>query len=541
MSNIRAVRIDVQYQLQETEMPNDKPEEGKKTTTQNDAVLRLLQETNVSDRNDYINRRTVLMDSKECMRCHPKRDDYKLPDLRLDGFDLSPRNKRDDFMRAFLKDDPAVREARDTEKFKVENSIDKSVRLASRLPENLSLQLNGKNASVETDFVKLAKVVPGVQMDKTTSEILSTVKSVSVSDTTGSVKFNKEAKIPVGQDIPLLGKVTDVALGSAGELKFQTKIDAKNNSVSLSEIQGMNLKIEGGKDVAIRGLSVDSAAGKPVVKVTIDNPKERPDYISEKLWPKTITVPMPLDKVAPGVDSSALPNVILALADAKQVLQDRDVSRLMGTTGDGGVDGLIKQLSSGLTGVEKHGDQIVISRNNGNAKLDLGGPDITVADRVSLKLKGDGDSVRVSDIDGINITLPLPEALGSRMTTPLREISLGPTYSGSRTLDIKTGKLLEDVRLRVDSNLQPIKDADGNWNVSITMPNLASENFRNEKFTFDLKLDKNNNINMKASDVAAIVSSATWQATDLSINGGANLITSGASKAAEFGLWLFGY
>src|SRR5207253_1386603 len=119
-----------------------------------------------------------------------------------------------------------------------------------------------------------------------------------------------------------------------------------------------------------------------------DNPKERSPKIPEYLWPKTITVPLPLDKLAKGVDTSALPNVILALADVKQVLQDRDVSRVMGTTGDAGVDGLIKQLASGLTSIEKHGERIVINRDNGNAKLSLGGPDITVGPTVTCKLKG---------------------------------------------------------------------------------------------------------------------------------------------------------
>jgi len=276
--------------------------------------------------------------------------------------------------------------------------------------------------------------------------------------------------------------------------------------------------------------------------VTIDNPKERSKFIDEKYWPKTITVPLPLDQVAKGVDTSALPSVILALADVKQVLQDRDVSRIMGTTGDAGADGLIKQLASGLTSIEKRGEQITINRDNGNAKLSLGGPDITVAPTVSFKLKGDGNSVKVTDITGLDITLPLPAQLGNRMTTPLQEVALGSKdFRGNRDLVIRTGRLLEVVRVNVDSNLQPVKDAQGNWAATITMPNLAVKGDLSQKFTFKLKLDARNNINMSASEVASIVGDAAWEAKDLSLYGAATVITSGVAKGASGVLSLFGY
>jgi hypothetical protein len=521
-------------------VPTDRAEEvSKQPVDPNAALLRMLQETQVTDKRELISQRAVFTDNKECMRCHPRRDDYKLPDLSLEGFGSSRRSL--DFLLKPVKEDPATREAREAKKFQTENSLDKGVHLASRLPENLSLDFSNKGAGLQTDFVKLAKVVPGVEMDKTTTDVLSSIKSARVTDTTASVSFNKEAKLPIGESIPLLGKVTDVSLGATGELKFKTSIDAKSNAVSLTEIEGMNLKIEGGKDVAIRGISTRMMGDKPMVMVTIDNPKERSERIPEALWPKTITVPLPMDKLAKGVDASALPSVIRSLADVKQVLQDRDVSRIMGTTGDAGVDGLIKQLASGLTSIEKHGEQIVINRNNGNAKLDLGGPDITVGQTVTCKLQGDANSVKIADITGLDITIPLPPQLGSRMTTPLREVSLGDKdYRGNRDLSIKTGKLLEEVRVNVDSNLQPVKDGGGNWTAGITMPNLASDD-RSQKFRFQLKLDGSNNINMSASDVASIVGDATWEAADFSVSGAANVITAGTAKVTSGVLSLFGY
>jgi hypothetical protein len=523
-------------------VPDDKPQEAKpKPADANAALLRMLQETTVNDRDQYLNQRMIFTDNKECMRCHPKRDDYKLPNLSLDGF--GKRDHRLDLLGLMaVKESPAEKEAREARAFKSADNLGKSVQLASRLPENLKLDFSDKGAGLQTDFVKLATVVPGVEMDRTTTDVLSSIKSARVTDTTASVLFNKEAKLPVGQDVPILGKVTDISLGGTGELKFKTSIEAQSNSVALSDIQGMNLKIEGGKDVAIRGISTRMVNDKQSVFVTIDNPKERSPSFPEKLWPKTITVPMPLEKVAPGADTSSLPSVIRSLADVKQVLQDRDVSRIMGTTGDAGADGLIKQLASGLTSIEKRGEDITINRDNGNAKLNLGGPDITVAPTVTCKLKGDGNSVKVTDITGLDITIPLPAELGSRMTTPLREVALGSKDSrGNRDLLIRTGKLLEAVRVNVDSNLQPVKDAQGNWGVQITMPNLAVKDDLSQKFTFKLKLDSSNNINMSASEVADIVGDATWEAADLSLHGAANVITSGVAKTASGLLDLFGY
>jgi hypothetical protein len=523
-------------------VPNDKPEPGKQPEVdQNAALLRMLKETSVNSRDDYLKQRPVVIDAKECFRCHPKREEPRLPDLTLYGFGSG--NRRDDLLDfARGMETPAAREAREAKKFQSENNLDKSVHLAARLPENLRLEFSNKGAGLQTDFVKLAKVVPGVEMDKTTTDVLSSIKSARVADSTASVLFNREAKLPVGKDVPLLGKVSDISLGAAGELKFKTTIDAQSKAVALTDIEGMNLKIEGGKDVAIRGISTRMVENKPTISVTIDNPKERNPNIPEAFWPKTITVPLPLDKVAPGLDTSALPNVILALADVKQVLQDKDVSRIMGTTGDAGVDGLIKQLASGLTSIEKRGQQITINRDNGNAKLNLGGPDITVAPTVTCTLKGDGDSVKVTNITGLDITIPLPAQLGNRMTTPLQEVSLdSKDWRGNRDLVIRTGRLLEVVRVNVDGNLQPVKDGQGNWGATITMPNLAVKNDLSQKFTFKLKLDANNNINMSASEVASIVGDATWEAADLSLYGAASVITSGLSKGASGVLSLFGY
>ena len=272
-----------------------------------------------------------------------------------------------------------------------------------------------------------------------------------------------------------------------------------------------------------------------MLQLNIDNPKEKPSYVNEKLWPKTITVPLPLDNVVPGMNADFVKGLVKTLADAKTALDNKDGSMFLSGITDQGLHDKLQAMLKGVTSVTKDGDKYEIVRNNGEVKQDFGGPEASVSSRVSFRVGKDPDRPSITDIQGINFSAPLPAdlKLGDRFSISLKGVELGPkAQDGSRTLTVKTDNVLNNVTIRLGADMKPITDADGNWSAGVVVKNPLATDPNNDRLRFDLRFDKNGQPNMKASEILDLTSRASRQGVDLSLAGGGMAVISAASGAA---------
>lgn len=487
---------------------------GGPQTAADDAFLRLLAEAaNTRDERPV----RPLMPNGNCMRCHiPQHQELRFTPL---DFGSLSRNR----LLERKIDLPEQTEDRAVEQFRKGEPLEKVIQVLARMPENVSLQLGADSLALRTDFTKLAQSIPGIKLEGATRELVSSLESVSLQGDRFTAKLNAEKSIPIQFSIPILGKTKEITVGDkSGALKFDLEIDAdKTKTVSLKNITGLSLKLESGKTLSINELTVDNSTDKPVLKVTIDNPATKPVHVPEKLWPKTISVPIPLEKVAPGLTGNFVQGTLKALADARALLKDKDFKPFLQHLPEQGLRNTADALLKGVRSIDKNGDQIIIRRNNGEIKHDLGGPDLKIDAAVRFRVGKDAAAPRVFDIQGVTVSVPLPEELkaGARYAAPITEVSLGyRDGNGNRDLVVGSQGLVDRVQVRLNSQMQPVKDGSGNWNVNVRMKNLLSPN-SDDKIDVPVRLGADGRVNMKPSEILDIVSKASGQASDFSFQG----------------------
>lgn len=522
------------------------PQEGVRPRAQNDVLDKFAQEAN-----DFKAQKALLnFDSKACMRCHPQKDNsgFKLDLTPLDFGRFEGKAGRDPLLVKFLEarketdEERAQRRAREFEKFKPH---EKAISVFAALPEKARIEIGKDKLSVQTNFAQALEAIPGVKLDPVAKDVLASIKSLSLQNDKFEAQFNGEKKLPLGVEIPLLGKANELRLSDKeGKLKFDLDMDPKDTKqVGLKNITGLALVLEGGKELGIRGLKLDATGEKAMLKVTIDNPKEKPEKIPEALWPKTITLPVPLDKVAPGMSSEFVSGLLKTCSDMRSVLKNRDFSVFLSAIPEDGLRNTAGKLLSGVSKIEKNGNEISIVRDNGMLTHDLGGATMKVSPYVKFKLGSDPLAPRIENLSGVFVEVPVPSelGLGDKMTASIRSLDLSRADgAGNRDLTLSTDSILERLNVRVNSEMQPVKDGAGNWYANIRVPNVLS-NRSGDKLNCSLRFGSDGNLNMKPSEILDIVSKASGQAVDLSFSGAGNAVihvgTKIVSGIADFFGW----
>ena len=474
-----------------------------------------------------------------CASCHPTRPDAG--NYKLDLFDGNGGNA---MARLFKEkvETPQEKDARVEREFNNAPVEEKLLTVFSRLPEKAAVNLGKDSLSIKTDFAKAIEAVPGAHLDDVSRKALSSLQSLSLNKDAFTAQFAGEQSIPVNRDLPLLGEVKDVKLSNAnGQLNFDLKLDG--NGVQMNNIKGLSLKMANGRELAIHDLrlSVDGK-GSSNFKITFDNPGTKPDMMPQALWPKTISVPVPAEQIFPKTDSATLSGLLKACAEARNVLNDRNFSPYLANISEQGLKGTVEKILSGASKIEKNGDQLQITRNNGEIAHDLGGATLKVGESVSFRLGADPKAPSVSDISGVSVAVPLPSELGiGDGLESVKSVSLGRCdYSGARDLQIKMGPIVDNIRLTLGKDMQPAKDSDGNWNVGLRVQNLLS-NSAGDRISMQLRIGPDGNLNMKPSEILDIVSAATGQAADFSFKGAVKAGVSLETKVISTAAWLFGY
>jgi hypothetical protein len=444
-----------------------------------------------------------------CASCHPKEKDYNFKlDLTPLDFGSFPKHREIPVKAAteikVVADTPELRANRDSEKFKRADPVDKTATVLSRLPEKLTIDFSGNKLTVQTDFAKLAEATPGVQLDPTSKDILSSIKQLSLNGDTFAMDLKDSAKLPINKEILLLGKVTDLNIGDAQkQVKFDVAFDAKNpDQVSFKNISGVSLGRDGRSSLAIHELTIDTSQEKPRLIVTIDNPLKFPK--------DTMSVPLPLASVVPGMDTDFLKGMVKTLSDSKAALQKKDASMLLSGLPDEGIRTKLQEMLKGLTSIDKNGDTFTVRRNNGVTEHDFGGPKLSVSPTLSFKLGKNPNSPTVTDIKGIDFSVPLPSELqlGNRYSTALTEVSLGAKYGDNRNVSVRTSGMIDSVSIRLNKDMVPQTDGGGNWKINVRMVNPLDLK-QADKINLSLRIDKDGQLNMTAGEIVDIVSNAT--------------------------------
>lgn len=502
-----------------------------------DDVLRQFLDTPPRLSEDLYRRPIQILPQGNCIRCHqpPPRE------LNFSRLDYGA------FSRVARSDVPfeteQQRQARELARFEKGSPLEKAVYVFSRLPEKASLQFTNGGLSLSTDFARVIDAVPGTNLDGKAREVLSAVKSVSLQGDTFTASLSGDQRIALNYEIPFVGKATELKIGNNNAFSFELALNpADPKDISLKKISGLSVTLNG-KELGIREMSLTTSGKEPMLHVKIDNPGTKPERMPEALWPKTVTLPIPLRLISDGTSPGVIQGALRTFSDMRSVLQAKDLTPFAANIPEAGLKNTVEAILKGAKSIIKNGDQIQITRDNGVVNHDLGGPRIEVMPHVSFRLGKDMNAPRLYDISGIHVSVPLPEELraGSRFSTNLKSIELGyADGNGQRNLTIRTGNTIDSLSVRVDSQMQPVRDGDGNFYVNTVMQNLLSDR-RADKLDIRLRIDRSGNLNMRTSEVLNVVSRATGQAADLSFAGAGMAVVSVPTRVVGWVAGLLGW
>lgn len=466
-----------------------------------------------------------------CMRCHVVQPStFEIPRFNYGSVD---RYSGGESYQPI--DDPAQREAREIEQFAKESTSEKALHIFSRLPKTLTVDLKEQSIKLSTNFVGALEAIPGIKVPPVAKDCLACVRSVELKGNNLSFEFEKAQRFAIDLSLPMVGRVTHLNVGAdQSKLSFDISMDVKDpKEIELKSIRGLSLSFDDGKSIAIKSIRLLTNGESPLLIATIENPLRG--------WPDTIPLPIPINKFIPSLNNEDIRDVLKLIVASKGVLQSRDFTSVLDVVSDADVkaklDGMLKDLKT----ISKDGSRITIERNNWETTHDFGGPVVSVNRRVAFDVGNDVRHLQLSNIRGINFALPLPSELGigSRFLTNLTEVSLlGVGGGGNRSLLVKTGNVIDSVHVKLAPTMSPISDSQGNWCADVRMLNPIAANGR-DRLKLSLRFDNNGQLNMKSSEIASIISDATWQAADLSVPGFVSAGASAVSQIASSVFWMF--
>lgn len=441
------------------------------------------------------------------------------------------------FIAAPLDKPVEVRVKTEAEKFEQADALTKTSTILGRLPD-LKINFTDKNLTLETpDFAKLIEATPGITLAPDVRDLVSSVKKISFSvDDKFTLDLKDVSKLKIDRNVPLVGKVTDLVVGNGQkQVKFDVEFDPNiADKVSIKNISGITLAVEGKNPLAIHSLALDTSGDKPKLKVTIDNPVSRPRLIDEKNWPKTVSTTIDLDALAPGMNADFFKSLVKTLADSKTALQNKDASMLLSGLPDEGIRTKLIDMVKNLKRIEKDGDKITIEREGGVTEHQFGGPSLSVSPLIQFKLKTIGGGIAVENISGITLSTQLPQVgLGDRYSVGITGVSLSPKYGDSRALTISADKLVDSVKIRLnDGDLLPAKDANGDWRLDIRMTNPLDV-AGTAKVNVPLKFNQAGSLNMSAGEIATVASDVVRSGAKANVVNAAQVIDNKANQVID--------
>ncbi len=331
----------------------------------------------------------------------------------------------------------------------------------------------------------------------------------------------------------------------------KAKIEADGKGVSISQIEGISMKLPLPAEVA-KAVNLPQPFKANLKEVKISEPdKEGNRYLSIKTDSLLESVKIKVGpEMNPILDEKGNISVEFSVKHNKDSLglvvsfnpkdlenppekgpdfkislkgNDSSYLKLIESISGTKIDAPLKDMISNVSSISKSGDRVSIERDKASSH-DLGGVILNAGRKVEFNLSQDGPSgVRLSKIDGIYLKLPvqLPQLVkdlgidpGSHIHTKVKTFGLGsPDAQGRRKLLLETDHLLKQVGLMLGEDMKPALDPKGNW----YMYGFVDNPLANKQMPMVLRMDKNNNLDMSTQELMRMGSLAAWQAKD---NGG---------------------
>jgi hypothetical protein len=482
-------------------------------------------------------------------------DGQKNPLLRVEiPAPVAPEAKSDDYLSRFKRGLNRVASSVIPDKTTIDIALG-SKEGAAQVEEIFRGVKGWSEAGQNRDFARLLKSVSGLDIERDLGGALSGITGVSKNgdkleisrkgksthDLGGlPIEISEVVRARVGADLknPRLEEIQGIALKLpipaevAGVVGLKTPIEAQLKEISFSEkdrdgnrlltvktdslLESVEIKV--GPDM--KPLPVDKS-GTIALDLVVDRGGKLPVRVEFK--------PEQLEK--PPANGP----------DFKVTLKgkDEDYMKMIESFSGAKLESPIKDMVSGIRSVSKQGDRLRIERDKAT-RHDLGGVSLDASKLVEFKVSSDKDGVRIADIKGIGVKVPiqLPEAVkrlgidpGDHLSTNLRSVQVSAAdANGNRKVVVETSQHLRRVGLQLGPDMQPAKDAHGNW----YFYGFADNPLAGKQLPFTLRFDRHNNLNMSTQELMRLGGQATWQAADGSPSGiGLGIIAVGTEIGAQ--------
>lgn len=467
---------------------------------------------------------------------------------------VAPETKSDDYLSRLKRGLNRVANAVIPEKTTIDIALG-SKESAAQVEEIFKGVKDWSEAGQNRDFAKLLKSLSGLDIERDLGGALSgitgaskngdkleiTRKGKSTHDLGGlPIEIAELVRARVGANLknPRLEDIQGIALKLpipaevAGAVGLKTPVDAQLKEISFSEKDKDGNRILTVKTDSLLE-SVQVKVGPDLKPVPVDkNGTIALDLVVNRGGKLPLGVEFKPEQLEKPPDNGP---------DFKVTLKgkDEDYIKMIESFSGARLESPIKDMVSGITSISKQGDRVRIEREKATSH-DLGGISLDASKLVEFRVSSDKDGVRVADIKGIRVKVPiqLPDAVkklgidpGEHLSTNLRSVQVSSAdANGNRKVVVETSEHLRKVGLQLGPDMQPAKDAHGNW----YFYGFADNPLSGKQLPFILRFDRNNNLNMSTQELMRLGGQATWQAADGSPAGiGLGIIAVGTEIGAQ--------
>lgn len=427
------------------------------------------------------------------------------------------------------------------------DELDRAFKTYVALPETIDLRLNADGIHLRTtDFPRLIAESAGVdlrayfsdaighipllsddereRLSSAVAQLFSTVSAFVCGK--GGVLMQRTAasRIPLPPALTQ-GFVQEMIVDECVQFRLRPRLP---DEVNFSDVSGITFKV-GGKVLSLHRLQMQARQGKCAVKPYFDEHASIPRVgsFTEQVLGALKDLLVIIVVKAPGI-AVQVPVVVeefrqwLSAADTFHAMlhePDKDLiavcEKIAGTKIS---DPLIVALLSRARRITKEAEQIELQRERGSV-WDLGGLALKMGRDVSFIWRSSINSLQIEKISGVELAFPFEpplewQAIGIDLSRTIPKTLIGlrleaPNANGLRRLVADTAP---GCWLSVDlaDNMLPAQDAEGNWIIFGAARNPISGTPQR----FFVRLDKNNNLNMTAREIAHVVTQTASEGFD---------------------------
>lgn len=206
----------------------------------------------------------------------------------------------------------------------------KDLESISRTLNRFDVNKTEKSITVGMDYSKVYDTV--AEQGKAKPEVrqfLTGLQSVTVTPDQLRLNFNGPNRLPMEGDGL---KKADLWMGTVNN-STTFDLQTSEKSLTLKNIKGLQAEVIAlGKKLNVHEVNIDTSSGAPVAMAIVDNPFDKPPFLSDALWQPTMSFPIELGKTAQEqADVAArLPQTLKTIHAMRQNAQSGDMAERLG-------------------------------------------------------------------------------------------------------------------------------------------------------------------------------------------------------------------